>query len=611
MKYLKYISIILLAILSACNLFDPLENELDEMDSTIRQEIEYTVTDDDFVTIANKALYINPDDTVNAKFIRDNKFFTDEVQASNYVPLLLNELFPGLGTGSQASISYKYNGDMPEELTAYKNAPAFTFSDEAYRMVADEVADAGYFSPRFNPDRYIPDVLSEKLDTASSGAMYAVRYKYSEVDPVIDYSAFEINPVWEENFESETVVEEKQLVNVSGAQKWNWKSADNGSVAIEGWDNDYFENEDWLIFNDIDLSTVSNAHLQMKHAVEFYAEGCLFVQISTNYDGENPAGANWIEVPFPNHDGSDKNNYIESDVIDISRFDGKKVALALKYVSTTTQAPYWGVGSIKIGPYGFKITGEPPYLAEDFYEYDGSDWAKMDGVYTLKPSDYQAMGEPGENNFFTASAMASDYLPEFAELQNPFASEGASMVYLYNYSTGDETLKLADMLTKKASGWTSSYDYIRLISEPYASTPDGWVFDPTIVFSMSSNDYLIIASYVKNDPVLSELDNNNYDDSEYYFGASAYYGNFDTRGGKFYGDAFATWEEAVTTAIGTILLPAKYPEAVTQYKGIDMHYIVHFATYGAPASSYWVKFQCTKAGPDPEFTLVEGPVPVQ
>ncbi|MBN1924703.1 MAG: hypothetical protein JW798_02600, partial [Prolixibacteraceae bacterium] len=319
MKYFKYISIVFLAMVSSCDLFNPLEDELEAVDNTLRQEIEYTVTDDDFVTIANKALYVNPDDSVNAEFIRNNKFFTDEVPASNYVPLLLNDRFPGLGTGSQANVSYNYNGEMPDELAAYRNAPAFVFSDEDYRMADEAVADAGFFSPRFNPDRYIPDVLSENLDTASSGAMYAVRYKYSGVDPVIDYSAFEINPVWEENFESDAVTSENQLVNVLGAQKWNWKSADDGSVAIEGWDNGFFQNEDWLIFNNIDLSNVSNTHLQMVHAVEFYAEGCLFVLVSTNYDGENPANANWLEVPFPNFEGSDKNNYIETQVIDISR----------------------------------------------------------------------------------------------------------------------------------------------------------------------------------------------------------------------------------------------------------------------------------------------------
>ena len=60
-------------------------------------------------------------------------------------------------------------------------------------------------------------------------------------------------------------------------------------------------------------------------------------------------------------------------------------------------------------------------------------------------------------------------------------------------------------------------------------------------------------------------------------------------------------------AIGNVLLPALYPDAQTQVNGVDMYYIVNFATYSGADGNYAMRFQVSKAGPDPEFTLVEGP----
>lgn len=50
-----------------------------------------------------------------------------------------------------------------------------------------------------------------------------------------------------------------------------------------------------------------------------------------------------------------------------------------------------------------------------------------------------------------------------------------------------------------------------------------------------------------------------------------------------------------------------YPSATLQVNGVDMFYRVVFATYSGANAKYAMKFQVTKAGPDPEFTLVEGP----
>lgn len=603
MKNLQYIAIILLLIFSGCNLIDPLGEELENIDSGITQHIEYTLVDDDFSTITKRALYLNPDDTKNTDFLSSYKYFTNEVQAATYVPMALDNLFPGLGSGSQAKISYYFNGEMPEELMSYTAAPAFNFAGSDYELVSDAVKAAGYFSPLYNPERYVPEVLKVQLDTASEGDMYAINYKYSTVTPEIDYSAYAINPAWQAGMDED--LSEFQSVNVKGDQVWMWAAAGEGSATINGWDNGYFDNEDWLISSEINLSNVSNTHLQISHGVEYFTEGCLFILVSTNYDGENVSDAKWTEIAFPSYEGSDKNNYVLSEEIDISSFDGENIHLAFKYISNASQAPYWGIGEVKVGPYGYKTIGDAPYAVTDYYEFDGKDWIKNDKVITLTDSDYKTLGLSSSN--FTASNKAADYLPAMANSKYPFAIDGEQIVILFDHFDGTENVRIADMLTKSEGAWESTYDYIRLVTEPYASTENGWVFDPTVNLTMGKEDYAMIATYVKADPVMSEIDNSTYVDSEYYFGSSAYYQNFDARNGKQY-SGFANWQEAVTEAIGTVLLPLKYPDATTQYKGIDMYYVVHFATYGASSSNWYIKFQCTKSAPDPEFTLVEGPI---
>lgn len=603
MKNKIYIILAFAITLSACNLADPLKDDLENVSTNVNQQITYTLTDDDFSTIATRALFLDPTDTVNADFLRSYKYFTDAVPAANYAPLLLDEIFPNLGSGSQGKITYKYNGSVPEELTTYTNAPEHNISTDGYALVAKDVAGAGYFSPKYKPDKYIPSVLTVMLDTAASGDMYRINYKYSDVTPEVDYSSFEINSEWQSDFKED--LSAFQLINVKGVQEWTWSSADNGAAAINGYDNGYFENEDWMISPKINLSNVSNTYMSLVHGVEYYGEGSLFILVSTDYDGTSPEKASWSEIPFPKYEGSNKNNFIETDPIDLTAFDGKKVNIAFKYVSTKTVAPYWGIGQIKIGSYGYKTIGGYPAAYSDFYSYDGSEWSKVSNVHCMNSNDFETLQL--SNNYFTKSTMASDYLPQYAGILKPISNDGDAITFVFNYDDNGELLTLADQVTKTDGAWVSSYDFVRNVTEPYASTTDGWVFDPTVVFTMAADDYQLIVDYVNSNPELAAQNSSTYDNTEYYYGASAYYSDFDVRAGNF-NSGFATWQDAIVEAIGKGLLPSKFPDAQMQYKGIDMHYIVHFETYGAAATYYYVHFQCTKSAPDPEFTLIEGPI---
>lgn len=114
--------------------------------------------------------------------------------------------------------------------------------------------------------------------------------------------------------------------------------------------------------------------------------------------------------------------------------------------------------------------------------------------------------------------------------------------------------------------------------------------------TMTTPDYQLIVDYVKNNPEMAALNNSTYDDSEYYFGASAYYSNFDIRDGKHF-DGLGTWQDAVKKAISLAVLPVKFPNAEAN----DSVYHVTFNTYSGENGSSTFNFVCTKTGPDPVF----------
>ena len=604
MKKLAYFLLISITLLNSCKYTAPLDDDLDKISNKVVQTFTYALTEDDYASIAKRALYLNPVDTTNANFILSHHYFTDSTPAATYVPMFMDQTFPNMGSGTQAKVTYPYRGNMPEDLSAYVNAPQFTFTQTHYQLVSEDVATTHYFFPLYNPDSYIPNILKEVLDTASTGAIYAVTYNYADVTPKINYGAFAINPVWETIFENIEATEQLQFINSSGPQAWAWTTAGNGAVFMDGWETSFNANENWMITPEINLSGLTNVHLQLTQAIEYYTEGLISILVSTNYDGTNPQLGTWTTLPFPSAISNNKNRYHTTNEIDVSAFDNKKIHIAFKYSSTTNKAPYWGIGAIKIGPFGYAITGATPYKVKDFYTFDGANWSRMPNATALTDADYTALGI--STNYLLAADSASILLPQWAHQNYPYAAETDALVVLYNYNNGDSTIAFADRLTKTLGNWTSTYAEVIKLTEPYAATNDGWVFDPTVIFSMGKEDYLAIATYVKNNTVLSALDENSYDDSEYYYGASAYYQNFDTRNGKFYSE-FATWQAAVTEAIGKVLLPIKYPQSDTNYKGIDLCYVIHFETYGAEANNYSITFQCTKAAPNPEFTLITGP----
>ncbi len=254
-------------------------------------------------------------------------------------------------------------------------------------------------------------------------------------------------------------------------------------------------------------------------------------------------------------------------------------------------------------------------IRSEYYEFDGSVWKPVQvevpegvTVYALSSDDYDSMGEesgqPGRYNNFSGSTPPGAYLAKFLGIKFPYAEEGAKIAVVYRYyAGGGVTETRADEYTLASGIWTEYSSTINKSDQFIHTGENGWLFDPSVVFTMDAADYQTIVDYVKNNIGAEYIDK--YGTAEAYYGAGAYYVNFDLRDGKWDSGTFSTWQDAVKEGIATGLLPNKFPDAVTQVSGVDVLYKVTFATYDGSDGEYTFVFKCTKAGPNPSFEFVE------
>lgn len=280
--------------------------------------------------------------------------------------------------------------------------------------------------------------------------------------------------------------------------------------------------------------------------------------------------------------------------------------------------------------YNFLLEGES-VLNVDVYEFDGSNWIWIETTedvpyagYELTEEDYQQLHiEIGQFNSFNENYPPEAYLPALLRNKFSYAVDGQEQVVKYRHFDGSETVEIIDKYQYNTT-W-EKVEYIETRTDQYIYGALGWAFDPTVRFTLSSADYQF---FVDIDPIgQQELP---YNDFAYYYGASAYYANFDIRIqarrldllsngeyadpllGEIYDNegAEAATEEMMRRIVEEgipALLQHKYPEATPQVEGIDVHYFVSFETFADnfvrrnPVAEYI----CTAAGTPPQFELVE------
>ncbi|TVQ14236.1 MAG: hypothetical protein EA361_08580 [Bacteroidetes bacterium] len=281
--------------------------------------------------------------------------------------------------------------------------------------------------------------------------------------------------------------------------------------------------------------------------------------------------------------------------------------------------------------YDFRVGGETfQYL--DVYEFDGSSWSWIETIenlpyvgYELEDADYKHWGTGiSQFNRFNENNPPEEYLPSFLRNLLPFAVAGDEQVLRFRYFNGTQTLNIKDKYHFADPHWVKVPYFIE-VTEQYIFGAEGWAFDPTISFVMDRADYQYLVDI---DPIGQQ--EFAYADFAYYYGASAFYRNFDIRllsrrldklaNGEYADSALAEIfnsegaEAAVDEMMRRIneegiiaLLQHKYPDATPEVDGIEVLFFVSYETFGDnwTRTNPTVEYRCVAAGTPPQFEIVE------
>lgn len=241
------------------------------------------------------------------------------------------------------------------------------------------------------------------------------------------------------------------------------------------------------------------------------------------------------------------------------------------------------------------------------YEFAGGSWTVAE-TYILTADNYASMGEPGEHNNFSDDVLPDNYLPTFLKINFPYAQKEDVQYLIYEYYSETTDTKMS-AYRFDGENWAEFYNQSRRFGHDGKS----WTFDPTIKLTMTAEDYMFIVNKVKNDSELSDYVSS-YGDSEYYYGASAYYGNFDMRltsrrSNDVLGLLDGMTDEEVKTEMQLRLQEAlvylaeqKYPTQEPVVNDIEVFALITYETYEPGDYYYTAKLKCTDTG---EFEYIE------
>lgn len=559
-------------ILASCEPLADIYDAMEKMDTGYSAEFTYDLISDDYAAIAD--MTSNGD---AADFIEDYEAFSDDYPASTYLPAYIEELYPALGENSVGILGYNFFKGYPEYLDNYYEPETYYVSDDDYDSMGGDNQTFKTFIGNDAPGDYIPDFLAAEYPDAVEDDIVLALYKYaSEInDPSV------VHPLESDDF---------QLIvdHVANDINPDYVSGYGDSEFYYG-ANAYYANFDANISTREDYNVEGFEGLTEEEANALIAER---IQLAIIY---------WLEQTYPDAVPEIEGQTVYYN-IQYDTYDGSGHTYYVVYECTASGSP--ATFELVAGPSEDFLVYSNTMKEDrgDYFQFDGSEWEAMEGVYYVSSADYDSMGAPGKYNNFSSTDRPENYIPQLLDDMYPYAQEGDKMAVSYKYYSGGTNVRAMEFIY--SNGW-KAYDPNETRQDQFIHNGSEWVFDPTIIFTMTSSDYLIIVNYVKNNIGDTYLDS--YGTAEFYTGASSYYSNFDTRSGNWEDTVFDSWEDAVTFGIGEALLPTKYPEAVTKVSGIDVFYIVTFDTYSGVDGRYTIKFQVTKAGPDPEFTLVEGP----
>lgn len=555
---------------AACDPMDDIYNEIDAEGTTNTQTMaEYVLTDADYETISSAAAKAATSDAEKAlaNAVKTDKALNEFASAEKYVPSIIAKMLPSWGKGSSVGVTYNYQNTPSDYVLEYRTVTNTSLGDKDYEALWGEGSPVKFLAPAHAPATVLPEWLAGQYKDAAKGDLVLVDYKYDDVDP-----EFTGEDLYSQDFESVTA---------------------NEDIVLEGWEQ---------------VTLKGDRKWQGKNYSSYNAD-CLDVLVSDTYAGNGSIDmAQWTSVKdqftFPEGPANGYNdNFVNVGKAGLEAYNGKSVYVAFRYVgegpkakTTTVQLDNVSISSAVLAP-----TNEKPYNA--LYQFDGTAWkVKEDSrLVVVTPADYDAMGSPGSHDNFSTSDAPENYLPQFLAQKFPYAQEGDSKAVMYKYYNKVTTMEVDEYLFKEGT-WVLNNNIELKEKVNFVHNGTEWLFDPTVTKSLASEDYLILENWVKANKDAGYMDAK-YGNSEYWFGGSSYYVNFNIQLAKRRsndpdGVVPADDKEAEAYLLSMVqegielILATEYPTAGAQVSGVDCFYVISAKVYnGLETFTYTYTFK--------------------
>lgn len=194
----------------------------------------------------------------------------------------------------------------------------------------------------------------------------------------------------------------------------------------------------------------------------------------------------------------------------------------------------------------------------------------------ISPAEYQAMGSKYGN--FSSSMLPERYIPQLLQQSMPYAQPGNQLIVVYEWFDNKVTTPEYQSFKLESNQWR-----VAQTSSQFVNIGKQWIFDPTIRFTLTADDFMILHAWVKaNKP--DYISEKYPDNEEWWFCGSAYYKNFNIDGGKSVGarpdeegkstdELFKLRLERIKEGL-KLILKAHYADKPAQTNGIDQMYVI-------------------------------------
>lgn len=449
-----------------------------------------------------------------------------------------------------------------------------------------------------------------------------------QLGDVVDVVATE---VYSFNFPGKTLGD-WTAVDVKGNKEWYASEYAGTPYASMTAYNGDGEQEDWLISPEIEIPETTdggaNTVAQLSFVVKyrFHNGDCLTAYVSEDYAGD-VATATWTEISSEFAlalSDANNDNYATAGYAALNSYAGKKIRVAFKYtgsadgVTTTLQLTDVKVQTLAhaaAAPAVYKVQMAATEKLQALYEFNGSAWTES-SVILLSAADYKTMG----STYGNLSGDYNAYLTKFLALEYPFAVADDVKTIAFKYYNGSATALKAAQYAFDGADWVSTATASK--TDQFKYTPVGWTYDPSIELTLEGNKNAVAQPYYQAivDYVAEQFGagyyQTGYTNAERYYGASAYYTNFDFRLDKWRGDcpiggeAYGAMSDEELVALqyerlkeAFVPMLKKFWPTIAPVEGIEVTARVNFIVYDGVNHNYTILYDVTGVG---EFAYREG-----